>query len=672
MRSLCGYSRRRARTRLSLGGGSSLGGQAVALRKAEVSCSQASVDQLQFVASAVPALLCYVDSNCRYVWANEAYRSWLKVSPEAIPGKHIRDVLGETGWRLVRGHIDRVFAGEQVTFSHHFRYPGGARDIRATYTPQIAPDGRVLGFVGLISDISEVKSAERALGRSERLLRRSQSAAHVGSWEIVIDETNVESAFTWWSDEQYRIFGYEPGTITLTETSFIDAVHPDDRQAMLAASEAARARYEPFEASCRIVRPDGTVRWLRTYAEFERDDATKFLRMLGTCQDVTERHLAEEALRDADRRKDEFLAMLAHELRNPLAPILTAAELLEDKSPTLPPRSSLSRVIARQVQHMKRLLDDLLDVSRVSRGKIQLRREPVELGGLLRQTLEASQRAVEEKRQVLHVDLTDQALWLDADPTRIIQVFSNLMTNASKYTDFGGKITLTSVVEDGQAVVTVRDNGIGMRPDLLACAFDLFVQDTRSLDRAQGGLGIGLTLVRTLVELHGGSVNASSEGPNRGSEFIVRLPLTRDASESLFPSEHRTAHASTPPPRALRILVVDDNVDAANGLASLLERLGHTPIVAYDGRSALLAAEEHRPDLVVLDIGLPGMDGYTVASQLRQTGRPAVLVALTGYGQDEFQRRSEAAGFDHHLVKPVDVTRLREIVAGAGSASAQG
>lgn len=643
-----------------------MAGQAVALRKVEASCSQASIDQLRFVAGAVPALLCYVDEDCRYVWANEAYRAWFHLSPEAIQGKHVRDVLGETGWRLVRGHIDRVFAGEEVTFSHHFRYPSGPRDIRATYTPHVT-DGRVLGFVGLINDISEVKSAERALGRSERLLRRSQSAAHVGSWEIVTDETNVEGAFTWWSDEQYRIFGYEPGSVTLTETTFIDAIHPEDRQAVIAAAEAARARTEPFETSCRILRPDGTVRWIRAYAEFERDDATKFLRMLGTCQDVTERHLAEVALRDADRRKDEFLAMLAHELRNPLSPILSAAELLEYKSPDLPPRASLSRMIARQVQHMKHLLDDLLDVSRVSRGKIQLRREPVELGSLLKQTVEACQPALDDKRQKLTLALPTKAMWLDADPTRIVQIFSNLLTNATKYSGVEGQISLTSTVEDGTVSVIVRDDGIGMRPDLLARAFDLFVQDTRSLDRAQGGLGIGLTLVRTLVELHGGTVTASSEGPNRGSQFVVRLPLARAVVEPHADGddERRPLRPSTPAARSLRILVVDDNVDAADGLASLLERLGHTLTVAYDGRSALAAAAAQAPDLVVLDIGLPGMDGYSVASQLRQMGRQAVLVALSGYGQDEYQRRSEAAGFDHHLVKPVDISRLREIVASA-------
>jgi CheY-like chemotaxis protein len=325
-------------------------------------------------------------------------------------------------------------------------------------------------------------------------------------------------------------------------------------------------------------------------------------------------------------------------------------------------RSRYQGVIARQVQHMKRLLDDLLDVSRVSQGKIELRKQRVELATLLLQALEVSRPLMLEKRQQLAMTLAQEPTPLEADPTRIVQVFANLVNNAAKYTDAGGQITISSAVEDGQVIVTVRDNGMGMSRELLARAFDLFVQETRSFDRAQGGLGIGLTMVRTLVKMHGGCVQAFSDGPGQGSTLVVRLPLAR----ALEPPATRAA----PPPievaagDPLRVLVVDDNVDAAHAMGYVLELSGHRVTLAYDGPGAIAAAAAQSPDVVLLDIGLPGMDGYAVAARLRQAGLDhAALVAITGYGQDEDLRRSRAAGFDHHLVKPVDGATLRRLIA---------
>jgi CheY-like chemotaxis protein len=309
---------------------------------------------------------------------------------------------------------------------------------------------------------------------------------------------------------------------------------------------------------------------------------------------------------------------------------------------------------------MKRLLDDLLDVSRVSQGKVQLQKQRFDLNVLLAQAVEISRPMMIEKRHELSIVMSPQPIELDADPTRLLQVFDNLMNNAAKYTDAGGHIAIVSAVENGEAVVTVRDDGIGMTPDLLAQAFDLFVQGTPSLDRTQGGLGIGLTLVQTLIKMHGGSVRAFSEGPGRGSQLVVRLPLAPPAE----------LHAASPAPSPrvetgapLRVLVVDDNVDAAAALGKLLRLRGHEVSLAYDGPGALAAAAAAPPDLVVLDIGLPGMDGYAVAARLRAAGHAgAALVALTGYGREDDLQRSHDAGFDHHLVKPIDFGQLQRII----------
>jgi two-component system CheB/CheR fusion protein len=374
-----------------------------------------------------------------------------------------------------------------------------------------------------------------------------------------------------------------------------------------------------------------------------------------------ERERALNDLREADRRKDEFLAMLSHELRNPLGPILNAVEVLEqlepgDDDPGAQPR----KVIARQAKHMKRLLDDLLDVSRVSQGKVQLQKQRIDLNALLGQAVDVCRAMMIEKRHELSIVLAPQAVELEADPTRLLQVFDNLLNNAAKYTDPGGRVAILAAVEDGEAVVTIRDEGIGMTPDLLVRAFDLFVQGTRALDRTQGGLGIGLTLVQTLVRMHGGSVRAFSDGPGRGSQLTVRLPLAP-------PPAPNPAHPGAAPRAAmgapLRVLVVDDNVDATQMLGHLLRLAGHEVALAHDGPAALAAAAATAPDLVLLDIGLPGMDGYAVAAQLRATGHVrTALVALTGYGREDDLRRSRDAGFDHHLVKPIEVAHLRRIV----------
>jgi PAS domain S-box-containing protein len=370
-------------------------------------------------------------------------------------------------------------------------------------------------------------------------------------------------------------------------------------------------------------------------------------------------------VREADRRKDEFLAMLAHELRNPLAPIRNALHILKQAGADAAVLGRVREMMERQVQHMTRMVDDLLDVSRITRGKIELRKEDVDLASVVGRTVEVARPLIGDRRQTLTVDLPPEPVRLEADPTRLEQVLANLLNNAAKYTDHGGHIGLSARREGGELVLRVKDTGVGIAPDMLRRIFEPFVQADRVLHQSQGGLGIGLTLVRRLVEMHGGSVTAHSEGPGRGSEFVVRLPAL--SPEPPIPGA-RSAGVGGEPARAAprrRILAVDDNVDAADSLAVLLRLEGHDVRVAHDGPAALAAVEAEPPDLVFLDIGMPVMNGYDVARRLRQ--RPGleslVLVAMTGWGQDEDRRRSQEAGFDHHLVKPVEPEALHRLLA---------
>jgi CheY-like chemotaxis protein/nitrogen-specific signal transduction histidine kinase len=367
---------------------------------------------------------------------------------------------------------------------------------------------------------------------------------------------------------------------------------------------------------------------------------------------------SEQALKEADRRKDEFLAMLAHELRNPLAPIRNAAQVLKLLGPVDARQQWAREIIERQTQHLTRLVDDLLDVSRITRGKVKLAREPLDLAVILHRAAEVSRPLIDARRHRLTVAVPPEPVRLEGDLTRLVQVVGNLLNNAAKYTDEGGHIRLEAAREGREAVIRVRDNGMGLPADLLPHVFDLFSQADRSLDRSQGGLGIGLTLVRRLVEMHGGRVEARSDGPGQGSEFIVRLPAE---TSSVAPSPGAAAGDSARPASGgLKVLVVEDNVDSAKMMSFMLELGGHQVRMAHDGAEALEAARAFGPHAVLCDIGLPGMNGYEVAARLRQQPdfQQTPLIALTGYGEEEARRRSKEAGFDYHLVKPVEPDAL--------------
>jgi PAS domain S-box-containing protein len=368
------------------------------------------------------------------------------------------------------------------------------------------------------------------------------------------------------------------------------------------------------------------------------------------------------SLREADRRKDEFLAMLAHELRNPLAPIRNAVQIFRAKGPAVPELQWATELIDRQIHQMTRLVDDLLDVSRITRGKVELRREIVELGTVVENAVEASRPLIEKWGHELTVTVPAQPVRLDADPIRLAQVISNLLNNSAKYTRRGGRIALAAEAPGDQVLIRIKDNGIGISADLLPRVFDLFTQAGRSVEHSDGGLGIGLTLVQRLTEMHGGSVEARSDGPGKGSEFVVRLPVARDTRRDgdVVPEPG----ALSPAPSALRILVVDDNPDAADSLGMVLRMMGHEVHTAHDGLEAVGAATAFQPEVVLLDIGLPKLNGYEVARRIRDqpAGTEVLLVALSGWGQEEDRQRAREAGFDGHMTKPVDVRALQRLL----------
>ena len=417
-----------------------------------------------------------------------------------------------------------------------------------------------------------------------------------------------------------------------------------------------------------VERPDGSRLTVLAHANPIHDEAGNVVAAVNVLVDISDRAEAEERLVQADRSKNEFLAMLAHELRNPLAPMHNALRVMRMAPDDKAAIDHARGVLERQLHHLSRVVDDLIDVSRVTRNRLELRTERVELATIINQAIETSRPLADAMEHDLSVSLPPEPIYLQADAVRLAQVFTNLVRNAAKYTEPKGEIRISVERQGSDAVVSVRDNGIGMDARDLAIVFEMFTR-AEGARRTQGGLGIGLTLARRLVELHGGMIEAHSEGRGKGSEFVVRLPILIDAPRPVRSPVHSHRPIAS---RVLRILVVDDNHDAAESLAELLQLTGNETHIANDGASAVAAAESLRPDIVFLDIGLPRMDGHAVARAIRSQpwGRQMSLVALTGWGQPEDRIRSDEAGFDHHLVKPVDFTVLERLIAEASSATA--
>jgi PAS domain S-box-containing protein len=518
------------------------------------------------------------------------------------------------------------------------------------------PGGEVRGFSKIARDLSERRRAEESLRHSEERFRLLVEAVR----DYAIFMLDTDGRVVSWNAGAERIKGYAAHEIIGKHFSVF---YPEDaRRKKWPEQELALTReHGRFEDEGPRLRKDGTTFWANVViaAVFERDGTLRGFAKV--TRDLTDLRRV-EALEDASRKTNEFLAMLAHELRNPLAPMANALKLLARVPTSDPTELWVREVLERQTGQMSRLVDDLLDVSRVTRSAMVLDRKPLDARKSLRNALDAARQWIEEGRHRLTLAIADERLDVDGDEVRLNQVFQNLLHNAAKYTPQGGEIRVTARREGDEAVISVRDSGVGMTPELIESAFQIFKQGSQSLDRPHGGLGVGLSLVQRLVHLHGGSVQARSEGPGKGAEFIVRLPLRAEPAiiDATSLSKEDGRHTGTP----RRVLVVDDNQDAAHALRLLLQTDGHDVMVAADGAAGLALAREHRPDVVLLDIGLPTLNGYEIATRIRADPalKSTVLVAVTGYGQMHDRARASASGFDHHLVKPVEFRALQELL----------
>jgi PAS domain S-box-containing protein len=529
--------------------------------------------------------------------------------------------------------------------------------------------------VGVVIDafnkmLDEVQSHARALETSEKLYRAIGESINYGVWVCDAEGRNIYT-----SDSLLRLVG-----LTQEQASnygWGDILHPDDVDETMAAWKECARTGNNWYRELRMLGLDGKYHSILAQGLPIRDASGKVQRWAGINLDISRLKNTERALLEADRRKDEFLATLAHELRNPLAPIRNAVRILDSDAADDRQRKWGREVIARQVQRMSLLLDDLLDVSRITRGQLELKKDYVDLKSVIGIAVETARPLLDAKQHKLAVSLPSENIKLEADPLRLSQVIGNLLTNAAKYTDPEGKIALSARIENAELVIAIRDSGIGLTQESLPGLFTMFSQVNSAIDRAEGGLGIGLALVKGLVALHGGRVEVRSEGLGRGSEFIVHLPHRVLAPANAVAREEDTGAANASVVRRGRILVTDDNRDAAESLALMLRFSGYEVSIAYGGAEALEIGERDRPRAAIIDIGMPGMSGHEVARRMRLEawGRNAVLIALTGWGQEQDKQAAKAAGFDAHLTKPVnpdDVERvldqlLNEAAEQAGS-----
>jgi PAS domain S-box-containing protein len=531
--------------------------------------------------------------------------------------------------------------------------PDGTRVWFMSYPrPLLNTEGRLVGAINMLLDITERKQGEQAAALLSAIVDSSDDA---------IISKDLNGIITSWNQSAERLFGYSAEeAIGQSITMLIPADRPDEEAEILNRLKRGE-RVDDFD-TIRIRKDRSLVQVSLTISPI-RDSERRIVGASKIARDITARKKMEAALKEADRRKDEFLATLAHELRNPLAPIRNAVQILKVKGPPDPELKWGREVIDRQVQVMARLLEDLLDVSRISRNRLELRKERVELVTVVEAALETSRPVIEAGSHELTVALPPEPIPLEADPVRLAQVFTNLLNNAAKYTEEGGRIRLSVERQGSDVKVSVLDNGIGIIAEMLPRVFDIFAQSPRALLRSPGGLGIGLSLVKGLVELPGGSIEARSEGAGRGSEFVVRLPV---AVAKPLPAAAPPKEDGEPKPATkCRILIVDDNEDSADSLAMLLKIKGYEVETAYDGVQAVEAAGTLRPNVVLLDIGMPKLNGYDACWRIRQQpwGQGMFLIALTGWGQEEDRRRTEEAGFNQHMVKPVDPAALMKLLA---------
>ena len=660
--------------------------------------------RLQFIVDAVPELVAYVDSEERYRFNNYAYEQWFGRPRSEVYGRTVREILGEEAYVIALPHVRAALDGQLVTFEQSLVYPDGkARHVKATYAPDARDDGSIRGFAVLVTDITHHKRAEderaellrrsEELARTARTLRESADISAVAEaiGQSVLPLFGARASVLWLLQPDDSLACVALAGIWLEHVGPGDVLPPGvglvgravlERRAVWTSDlvneprvvltdefrrSIARAGHHavtavPLQVKGTIIGAMSTAHLeIRTFSQAEIDLLQAFADQaalaIWNVQLLAREQAARADAEAANRAKDQFLALLAHELRNPLAPIVTAAAVMRRAGAPPAIQGSLG-IVERQASHLARLLDDLLDVSRITRGTIELRREPVALEKAISDALETTRPQVEARQHAVSLSLPPTPIHVDADPTRLEQILVNVVSNAAKYTSPEGRISVEVTREDREAVLRVRDTGMGISPEMLPRIFDLFTQGDQSLAHTSGGLGVGLTLVRRLVELHGGRISAHSDGSGRGSEFTIRLPVSVNSGDSPLPD--REPHDRCPP---CAVLVVEDNVDAQETLRVLLEHEGHRVDVASDGPTGLARAESRHFDIVLIDIGLPLMDGYEVSRRIRASDTKTILIAVSGYGQAEHRQRSLEAGFDAHLTKPVSPDHLATVIA---------
>ena len=620
--------------------------------------------RLSLIVDNAPVLLAYLDTEHRYRFVNAAYSVRFGGRIEAVLGRTVAEILGEDVWTQIRPYRERVLRGETLEYEVDVkRIPGVEQRMHCVLNPARDAEGCVIGYVVAITDVTDRKRVAEA---------HDLLAAIVESSDDAMISMTPDGRVTLWNAGATRLFGYQADEMMGQTASRLSPAR--ERQTILDrinAGETVR-QYETVWLT-----KQGQHLDISLSAAGMHDASGKIVGVTQVIRDISQARKtqlaikrSQDALRDADRRKDEFLALLAHELRNPLAPLVNSVELLRPAAADNPSLQRIRGMMDRQLKQLARLVDDLLDVSRISRGRFELQRAPMSLRLAVETAIEACQSHIAARGHELAMSISHEPLGVLGDFARLTQVFANLLSNSAKYTEPGGRIEVTLHRDGADAVVVVRDTGIGIPGESLDLVFDMFSQVQAHKEHAGGGLGIGLALVRSLVNMHYGQVEAHSEGPGRGSRFTVRLPLL-PASAPLTPApasvEPCHAHRA-----ARRVLIADDNADAAESLAGILRSQGHEVYIAADGQQAIELAETYRPDIIFMDLGMPHVNGLQATRHIR--GRPwgklVFIAALTGWGQPGDRDRSRQAGVDLHLVKPIELGEIANVLTRAATVCA--
>lgn len=601
-----------------------------------------------------------IDNTAERTLQHDRIFGYEALLPEWTYGKFLEHVFPQDRVAVEAAFQQAISTGNPWNIECRIRRTDGAkRWIWVKSVVQQNAAGQSSRMLGMVGDITRQRQAESDLRESEQRFRQIADTMPQIVWV-----TRPNGYHEYYNRRWYDYIGCTPEDCL--GNGWSAPLHPEDQRRAIDRWSHSLRTGEPYEIEYRLRAHTGEYRWFLGRALPVKNDTGQITRWFGTCTDIedfkraeAERNQLAADLSEADRRKDEFLATLAHELRNPLAPIRNGLQILQRTHSDNETTERIQSMMSRQLNQMVRLVDDLMDVSRISRGKVILRPEPVEISAIIEQAVEACRPDIEAAQQVLTITLPSQPAYLQADSMRLVQVFSNLLNNASKYSEPGAEISLSAEPIDQMLTVSIKDTGIGIAADMLPRIFNLFTQVEGAFERAsgpaaatnQGGLGIGLTLVKQLVEMHEGSVQAYSAGLEQGSEFVVQLPMIPPPAEAVDAGESSLLDSSI-----RRVLIVDDNEDSAMTLAMLFEIIGDKTQTAHDGLEAVKIANTFRPEIILLDIGLPGLNGYEVAERIRQQlwGEAMILVALTGWGQVEDRQKSSAAGFDAHMVKPVD------------------